>query len=60
MSQTNFASHLKALYARLPSIESKHCFFGYFYRDMVNKKRCGWEECERDSRIPERVVLVTT
>ena len=34
-------------------------FFAYFYRDMVNNKRCSWEECERDSRIPERVVWVT-
>ena len=30
MTQTNFASHSKALYARLPSVESKHCFFRVF------------------------------
>ena len=30
--------------------------FAYFYRDMVNNKRCSWEECERDIRIPEKVV----
>ena len=55
MTQTNFASHSKALYTRLPSVESKHCFFfAYFYRDMGINKRCSWEDCERDSRIPEK------
>ena len=34
-------------------------FFAYFYRDMVNNKRCSWEECERDSTVPEKVVWVT-
>ena len=27
MTQTNFAIHSKALYACLPSVESKYCFF---------------------------------
>ena len=35
MTQTSFASHSKALYARLPSVESKHWFFRVFYGDMV-------------------------
>ena len=30
MIQTNFASHSKAFYARLPSVESKHCLFRVF------------------------------
>ena len=30
MTQANFASHSKALYARLPFVESKHCFFRVF------------------------------
>ena len=30
MTQTNLASHSKALYARLPRVESKHCFFRVF------------------------------
>ena len=30
MTQTNFASHSKALYARLPSVESQHCLFRVF------------------------------
>ena len=34
-------------------------FFAYFYRDMVKNKRCSWEECERDSRIPEKVARIT-
>ena len=27
MTQTNFASNSHALYARLPNVESKQCFF---------------------------------
>ena len=30
MTQTNFASHSKAFYVRLPSVESKHCLFRVF------------------------------
>ena len=30
MTQTNFASHSKAFYARLPSVESKHRLFRVF------------------------------
>ena len=30
MAQTVFASHLKALYAHLLSVESKQCFFRLF------------------------------
>ena len=30
MTPTNFASHSEALYARLPIVESKHCFFHVF------------------------------
>ena len=56
MRATVFASHSKALYARLPSVESKQCFCVYFYQEMVNSKLCSWEECKRDSRIPEKVV----
>ena len=56
MTQTNFASHSKAFYARLPSVESNIVCFAYFYRDMVNNKYCSWEEYERDPRIPEKVI----
>ena len=31
-------------------------FFAYFYRENGKSKRCSWEECKRDSRIPEKVV----
>ena len=48
MAQTVFASHSKALYACLPSVESKQCFFVYFYQEMVNSKCCSWEECKRE------------
>ena len=52
ITDPNFAFYSKALFARLPSVESKHCvcFYAYFYLDMINDKRCSWEECERDSR----------
>ena len=30
MTQTNFASHSKPLYARLPSVEQNIDFFAYF------------------------------
>ena len=56
MAQTNFASHSKALNVRLLSAESNIDFFAYFYQDMVNNKRCSWEKCKRDSKIPEKVV----
>ena len=59
MTKTVFASHSKALYAHLPSVESKQCFFVFFfsfYQEMVNSKLCSWEECKKDSRIPEKVV----
>ena len=47
MAQAVFPSHSKAFYACLPSAESKQCFFGYFYQEMVNSKSCSWEECKR-------------
>ena len=56
MTKTVFAFHSKALYVRLLSVKSKQCFFVYFYQEMVNSKLCSWEECKRDSRIPEKVV----
>ena len=57
MTQTNFASRSKALYARVyPVLNQNIVFFAYFYRVMVNNKRYSWEECARDSRIPEKVV----
>ena len=46
--QTVFASHSKALYAHLPSVDSKQCFFVYFYQEMVNSKSCSWEEHKRE------------
>ena len=52
MTQTNFTFHSKDLYAPLQSV----VFFAYFYWEMVNSKHCSWEECKRDSRMPEKVV----
>ena len=47
----NFASHSRALYSLLPSVEPNIDFFTHFYPNMVNNKRCCWEECKRDPRI---------
>ena len=48
MAQTVFASHSKALYAHLMSVESKQFFFVYFYQEMVNSESCSCEECKRE------------
>ena len=48
IAQTVFASHSKALYAHLLSVDSKQCFFVYFYQEMVNSKSCSWEERKRE------------
>ena len=39
-------------------LSQNNVLFAYFYREMDNSKRCGWEECKRDSRIPKKVVWV--
>ena len=50
----------RRLHMRVYRVLSQNiAFFAYFYRDMANNKRCSREECERDSRIPEKVVWVT-
>ena len=58
MTQTVFASHSKALYAHLLSVESKQCFFCLFLSGNGKQQELQLERMLEAVRIPEKVVRV--